>query len=283
MIALWHQALQALPGEWAQYAFMRQALLAIVLITPVCALLGCLVINKHMAFFSDAVGHSALTGIACGVLLGVAQPRPAMLLFAVVFALGISVCRRYAAASLDTIIGMAMASSVALGIVILSRQGGFQHYTAFLIGDILTVTPDEIRLLAGVAGVVLISMTLLFNRLLLTSVSGALAISRGVPVWLLDTLLALLVALFVMLCIPWIGLLVINSLLLLPAAAARNIARSTRGYVAWAIAIGLMSGVAGVVLSYYWATATGATIVLVAAALFVLSLSWPRRSAWTSR
>lgn len=283
MIARWHALVQLLPGEWAQYAFMRQALLAIVLITPVCALLGCLVINNHMAFFSDAVGHSALTGIACGVLLGVAQPRPAMLLFAVVFALGISVCRRYAAASLDTVIGLAMAGSVALGIVILSRQGGFQRYTTFLIGDILTVTSPEIGLLAGVSALVLLVMLLLFNRIVLTSVSGALAISRGVPVWLLDTVLTVVIALFVMLCIPWIGLLVINSLLLLPAAAARNIARSTRGYVAWAIGVGLTSGVAGVVLSYYWATATGATIVLVAAALFVLSLLWPRRSARASR
>jgi len=272
MMNFWHTLVQQLPGDWTQYAFMRQALLAVVLMTPVCALLGCVVINKQMAFFSDAVGHSALTGIACGVLLGLTEPRPAMLLFAVLFALSISICRRYAAASLDTIIGLAMACSVALGVVVLSRQGGFQRYTNFLVGDILTVTTAELRLLALLSVVVGAVILALFNRIFLTSVSTALAISRGVPVWLVETILAVVVALFVMICIPWIGLLVINSLLLLPAAAARNLARTTRGYVLWAVGLGSASGVAGLLLSYYLATATGATIVLIAAGVFAVSL-----------
>lgn len=268
----WQALLNALPFEWAHYAFMQNALLAVVLVAPLFALLGCLVINNQMAFFSEAIGHAALTGIAIGVLAGLGNPMWSMIVFSVALAFGVTALRRYSAASTDTIIGLVMAFTVALGVVLLSRGGGFGKYSRYLIGDVLTVNPSEIKgagvLLVGV----LLVWVLFFNRILLTFLNRPLAKSRGINVWFFEALFSAMVALVVTVSIPWIGLLVINSLLLLPAAGARNIARNTTQYHALALLISLLSGVAGLIGSFYWGTATGATIVLFSMAFFLLSL-----------
>ena len=268
----WHALIGQLPFEWAQYAFMHNALLAMILVSPLFALLGCMVINNQMAFFSEAIGHAALTGIAVGVVAGIANPLWSMIPVAVLLAFAITLLRHHSAASADTIIGLVMAFAVALGVVLLSRGGGFAKYSSYLIGDILTITPGEIAgaaiLLAVIAGIWLI----FFNRIALTFLNRPLARSRGINVWLVESLFAAAVALVVTVSIPWIGLLVINSLLILPAAAARNMARNTAQYHAIAVVVSLLSGILGLIGSYYWNTASGATIVLVAMAFFVLSL-----------
>ena len=267
----WYQLIGQLPFEWAHYVFMKNALLAILLISPLFALLGCMVIHNQMAFFSEALGHAALTGIAIGVLLGMADPLWSMTAFAVLLALAVSALRRYSAASTDTIIGLVMSFTVALGVVLLSRGGGFAKYSRYLIGDILTITPAEIaRLLAVLTGVVTLWL-LFFNRLFMASISRSLAGSRGIRVGLVEAVFSVIVAVVVTVSIPWIGLLVINSMLVLPAAASRNIASNTPRYILGAVLISLVSGVGGLLCSYYWGTATGATIVLFAMGFFLLS------------
>jgi len=124
-MTLWHQLAGLLPFEWAQFEFMRQALLAVLLVAPVFALLGCMVVNNQMAFFSEALGHAALTGIALGALAGLADPLWAMILFAAALTLALAGLRRRSAASMDTLIGLVMACAVALGVALLSRGGGF--------------------------------------------------------------------------------------------------------------------------------------------------------------
>jgi zinc transport system permease protein len=277
MINAWHVLIGRLPVEWASYAFMQNALLAILLVTPLFALLGCTVINSQMAFFSEAIGHAALTGIAIGVIAGLGNPLGSMIVFAVVLAFGITVLRRHSAASTDTLIGLVMAFAVALGVVLLSRGGGFSRYSRYLIGDVLTITPREIAGAAGLLGLVLVAWILFFNPVFLTFLNRPLARSRGIPVWIVEGAFAAAVAVAVTVCIPWIGLLVINSLLILPAAAARNIARSTAQYHGIAVAVSLVSGVLGLVASFYAGTATGATIVLVSTAFFIASLLFRRR------
>jgi zinc transport system permease protein len=268
----WHAMIGQMPFEWAQYAFMHNALLTVILVSPLFALLGCMVINNQMAFFSEAIGHAALTGIAIGVVAGLGNPLWSMIAVSVLLAFSITLLRHHSAASADTIIGLVMSFAVALGVVLLSRGGGFAKYSRYLIGDILTITPGEIAgaavLLAVIVGVWLI----FFNRIALTFLNRSLAKSRGINVWLVEGLFAAAVALVVTVSIPWIGLLVINSLLILPAAAARNLARNTAQYHAFALAISLLSGVLGLIGSYYWNTASGATIVLFAMAFFLLSL-----------
>ena len=273
----WHAILNSLPFDWAQYAFMHNALLAVILVSPLFALLGCLVINNQMAFFSEAIGHAALTGIAIGVLAGLGNPLWSMIGFAVLLAFVVSALRRVSAASTDTIIGLVMAFTVALGVVLLSRGGGFAKYSRYLIGDILTITPTELAGAAAMlAGVVLVWI-FFFNRFFLTFLNRPLAKSRGIDVWFVEGLFAAIVALVVTVSIPWIGLLVINSLLILPAAAARNLSRSTAQYHALAIVISLVSGILGLIGSFYWNTASGATIVIFAMAFFAVSLVLRRR------
>lgn len=277
MVELSHNMTAFLPFEWAQYAFMQNALLAVIIIAPLLALLGCVVITNQMTFFSDAIGHATLSGIALGAIAGMADPFWAMIFFAVLLTLTIELLRRYSSASSDTIIGLVMAFAVALGVVLLSRGGGFARYSKYLIGDILTITPSEIgRMIILVIAMISVWLVL-FNSIFLSGLNRSFAISRGLQVWLTETVFALLVALVVATTIPWVGLLVINSLLVLPAAAGRNMARNLTGYVLWSVAIALASGIAGLIISYYLGTATGATIVLFAFACFVATLFFRRR------
>ncbi len=256
---------------------MRNALIAILLVSPMFALLGCMVINNQMTFFSEALGHATLTGIAIGVLAGLADPMWAMLLFAVFLTVLITILRKYSAASTDTIVGLVMAFSVALGIVILSKYGGIGKYSNYLIGDILTITGWEIIRLAVALGIVLLLWVLFFNKFFLVSLNRSLAQSRGINVWLVEFVFSLIVALAVTISIQLIGLLVINSMLILPAAASRNIARNVSSYTIIAVMISLVSGVIGLAVSYYCGTAMGATIVLISMVFFIISLVWRLR------
>lgn len=276
-MAAWSWLMAQLPFEWAHYAFMQHALLAVLLVAPLLALLGCMVISNHMAFFSDAIGHAALTGIALGALCGMVDPLWAMIGFAVLLAVVVSLLRRAGVASTDTVIGLIMAFTVALGVVLLSRQGGFARYTRYLVGDILTITPSEILRLVLLLLVVVGAWTLFFNTIFFVNLNPSLARSRGLRVGVVETAFAVLVAVVVTVTIPWVGLLVINSLLILPAAAARNLASNMPRYVGWAVGISLTSGAAGLIASYYWGTASGATMVLFAMAAFLVSLPFRRR------
>jgi zinc transport system permease protein len=162
---------------------------------------------------------------------------------------------------------------VALGITLLSRQGGFVKYTKYLIGDILAVSPAEILWLSVIFFIVLAYWCVASNALILTSVNSSLARSRRIKVFLLETSFTILLAVVVMLSIRLVGVLIINSLLVLPAAASRNFARNTRAYTLWAVVFSVVSGVTGLVVSYYWGTASGATIVLFCVVCYVISVA----------
>lgn len=260
-----------LPFEWTEFQFMKNAFVAVLLITPLFGLVGTMIVNNRMSFFSDALGHSALTGIAIGVLMGVDNYLLSMLGFALLFAVGISAVIGSGVSSADTIIGVFSSTGLALGVVLLSASGGFAKYSGYLIGDILTVQPEEIALLAVLLLAVLLVWGLFFNRFLLASINGDLAASKNIREGAVQKIFVILVAVLVTVSIKWVGVLIINSLLVLPAASARNVARSMRSYHAWSVAISMFSGVTGLVLSYYLGTAAGGTIVLVAAVIFALT------------
>lgn len=266
-----------LPFEWTEFGYMKNALLAIILITPLFGLVGTMIVNNKMAFFSDALGHSALTGIAIGVMLGIDNYLISMMGFALLFALGISAVMRKASSSADTIIGVFAATGLALGVVLLSAAGGFAKYSSYLIGDILTVQPEEIGMLGILLLVILIAWVLFFNPFLLTSVNGDLAASKNIPVGVIQQVFMLIVAVLVTVSIKWVGVLIINSLLVLPAAAARNVAKSMRSYHGLSVVFSVISGISGLIISYYAGTAAGGTIVLVAAVIFFVSFFLGRR------
>jgi zinc transport system permease protein len=261
-----------LPFEWAHFSFMQNALLAIFVVTPLFAFMGCLIVNNQMSFFSDCIGHSALTGIAIGAIAGIADPLWSMLIFAVLLSTGITFLRRFSSASSDTVVGVAMSFTVALGIVILSRGGGFNRYSRFLIGDILSITQYEILSLAFVAVVFIALWIIYFNRIFLVSLNASIARSRKIRIWLIQGLFAVITAVIVTISIQWIGILVINAMLILPATASRNVARSLSGYLWIAAGISVVSGISGLLTSYYLSTATGATIVLFAMFFYIVSI-----------
>ena len=261
-----------LPFDWLEPNFMKNAFLAVLVAAPLFGTLGSFVVSNKMSFFSDAIGHSALTGIAFGVLLGIKEPMVAMVGFSLILGFAIITVKTKGKSSADTIIGVFSSTSVALGLVLLSATGNFARYQKYLIGDILSITPREIALLVVVAVVTAIVWILLYNKMLLTNLHRTLAKSRGIPVFATEQIFALLTALIVTTSIRWTGLLIINSLLVLPAAAARFVTRNTRSYLLVAIVISVVSSILGLALSYYIGAASGATIVLVNGAIFLLCL-----------
>ena len=273
VFAPWHAAVSALPFEWARYGFMRLALLAVLLVSPLLGALGTVVVANRMAFFSEAIGHAAFTGIALGVLLGLTDPLWSMIGFALLLTLAVTWFRRRGGLSSDTAIGLVMAFTVSLGIVILSRGGDFARYTNFLIGDMLAITSRDVAVL-GVLGLVVFALFFFFfNRLLLATLSPAIARSRAKHAGAAELAFACLLAVVVTCALPWIGILVINALLILPAAAARNLARNTAQFFAWSVAVSVLAGIAGLIVSFYASTATGATIVLIAMGFYLLTLA----------
>ena len=260
-----------LPFSFARFDFMKNALLAVLLVTPLFGMLGTMAVNNKMAFFSDALGHSALTGIAIGVALGIGDPLVCMLAFGIVFGLAIRKVKSGTKASSDTVISVFSSVSMALGIVILSGSGGFAKYSSYLIGDILTVSPAYVGLMAVVLAGTYIVWCFIYNDLLLLSVNPSLSASRGIKNALTENIFVVILAVAVMLSIKQIGILTINSLLILPAAAARNVSYNSRQYLVLSTVISLFCGIAGLVISFYAGTAAGATMVLIAAAVYFVT------------
>lgn len=260
-----------LPFSFARFDFMKNALLAVLLVTPLFGMLGTMAVNNKMAFFSDALGHSALTGIAIGVALGIGDPLVCMLAFGIVFGLAIRKVKSGTKASSDTVISVFSSVSMALGIVILSGSGGFAKYSSYLIGDILTVSPAYVGLMAVVLAGTYIVWCFIYNDLLLLSVNPSLSASRGIKNALTENIFVVILAVAVMLSIKQIGILTINALLILPAAAARNVSSNSRQYLVLSTVISLFCGIAGLVISFYAGTAAGATMVLIAAAVYFVT------------
>ncbi len=274
-MSVWYALVDLLPFEWAQpgsMIFMKNALLAVLVISPLFGILSTMVVESRMSFFSDALGHSAFTGIAIGVLCGLADPMWCAVILALVFALLFTYVRRRANLASDTVIGVFSSTAVALGIFIATLDGGsFTKFNSILIGDILSVEPAKIGLLAIILLLVAALWVWAFNRLMIASVHPALADSRGIGVFWQEALLNATIAVVVTLSMTWVGLLVINALLVLPGAAARGLARNMRQYHLFSVLGAVAAGVAGVLTSYYLESSTGASITLYLALYFALT------------
>ena len=261
-----------LPFAIFRYSFMKNALLALLFLTPLLALLGTMAVNKRMAFFSDALGHSALAGVGIGVLLGLSNVTVILVLFGVCWAILITRINRTGGSSSDTTISVFSSAGIALGLLILSGSGKYNRYSSILVGDILAITPTDILCLGIALAVGLALWVLLYNKLLLTAINPQLAQSRGIPTKAVEYGFVILVAVAVMLSIRWVGVLLINALLILPAAAARNVARSAAQHALYSVIISLLSGIAGLCVSVPLGTSVGAAVVLCAAACYGLTL-----------
>ena len=271
-MSIWYTLCEFLPLEMLRWDFMKNALLAILIMGPLFGLMSTMIVTGKMSFFSDALGHSAFTGIAIGCICGLAAPAGMAVVFSIVFSLLFSFVRSRSNQAADTIIGVFSSASVALGIFIATLGGSsFTKYNTYLIGDILSVTPGQIGMLALVLAAVLIFWFLFANRLTLTLIHPQLASSRGMKVGLSQAVFNAAIAVVVTLVIPSVGLLILNSLLVLPAAAARNVARNLKQYHLISILFALFAGIGGLAVSYYLGCSAGAAISLILALIFAVS------------
>lgn len=271
-MSIWYAICEVLPIEMLQWDFMKNALLAILLMGPLFGLLSTMIVTGRMSFFSDALGHSAFTGIAIGAICGAAAPIWVAVVFSVIFALLFSFVRSRSNQAADTLIGVFSSTAVALGIFIATMGGGsFTKYNKYLIGDILSVTPTEIGMLALVLLAVVVFWVIYSNRLALTAIHPQLASSRGIPVGVSQTVFTVAIAVVVTLSISSVGLLILNSLLVLPGAASRNVAKNLKQYHLFSVLFALTASLAGLIASYYLGCSAGAAISLVLALIFAVS------------
>lgn len=261
-----------LPFQWLSHTFMKNAFIAIIIITPLFGLLSTMVVSNKMSFFADSLGHGAFTGIAVGILLGGMDPMWGATLFSICFAIAITIIKNKGTSSTDTIIGVFSSTSIALGLVLMSFSSSLSKFSSYLVGDLLSISQNQIILLIFVFIAIIVLWSLIFNKLLVTSLNTSLANSRGMNTLLIEIIFTCTIAVIVTITIRWVGLLIINSLLILPAAAARNISRNIRQYHLFSILIAIFSGIVGLIISYYLNTVTGATIVLVASVIFFITL-----------
>lgn len=261
-----------LPFQWLSHTFMKNAFIAIIIITPLFGLLSTMVVSNKMSFFADSLGHGAFTGIAVGILLGGIDPMWGATLFSICFAIAITIIKNKGTSSTDTIIGVFSSTSIALGLVLMSFSSSLSKFSSYLVGDLLSISQNQIILLIFVFIAIIVLWSLIFNKLLVTSLNTSLANSRGMNTLLIEIIFTCTIAVIVTITIRWVGLLIINSLLVLPAAASRNISRNIRQYHLFSILIAIFSGIVGLIISYYLNTVTGATIVLVASVIFFITL-----------
>lgn len=261
-----------LPFSWAQYFFMKNALLAILLLAPILGIIGTMVINNKMTFFSDAIGHSAFTGIAIGTILGIQNLTFSTISFAIIFAIVITFLKYKSFIATDTLISVFASITIAFGIAIMSHGGNFKKYSNFLIGDILSISNYDLLVLLIIFFLVLITWYFIINKLIIITLSSSLARSQGIRIYAYDFIFTILVALVITFSIQWIGVLLINSLLVLPAAAARNLSKNVAQYHLVSILIATFSGIIGLICSFYIDISAGPSIVLFSGFLYFLSL-----------
>ena len=271
-MSIWYAICDILPFEMLRWDFMRNALLAILLMAPLFGLMSTMIVTGRMSFFSDALGHSAFTGIAIGCICGIAAPIWVAVGFSVAFALLFSWVRSRSNQAADTLIGVFSSTAVALGIFIATLGGGsFTKYNKYLIGDVLSVSPAEIGVLALVLTAVAVFWVIFGNRLILVSIHPQLAASRGLKVKTTQTLFTVCIAVVVTLAINWVGLLMLNSLLVLPAASARNVSKNLKQYHGFSVLFALAASMLGLIISYHLGASTGAAISLCLAMIFTVS------------
>ncbi|UYN90538.1 MAG: metal ABC transporter permease [Anaerolineales bacterium] len=256
------------------YAFMQRGFLAAVVVGVVCALVGCYMILRGMAFLGDALGHATLPGLAVGYLVSNGDRSGSFF-----WALGTAVLTSVVMGALsrntklrhDTAIGIVFAGMFALGIAIISSIRSYAvDLTHMLFGNILGVTTGDIWLVLAVSLVVLLAITFFYKELLVVSFDPVLAVTLRLPVRALDVLLHVLIALAIVASLQTVGIALVVAMLVTPAATAFLLTKRLKRMMVMAAGLAAFSGVAGLYTSYYLSIASGAAIVLVSTFLFVL-------------
>jgi zinc transport system permease protein len=265
-----------LPSDF-QYPFLVRGFLCVLIIAPILGGMSHLVVTRRMAFFSAALGQAAITGVAIGLLLGepLNAPYGGMFGFCLLSTLAMVYVKRHATLPPDTLIGVFHALTLGLGLcllVALTRQFNVHQVESVLFGSLLTVTDGDLLLLVGIGIFVALMLVRKYNSLLLDSLSPPLARVTGAEPAYLEYFFALLLTLSIVVSLKIIGALLVEALVVVPAAAARNVARGTRSYLIWSVAVAFVAGAGGLGVSTRFLVPTGGAVVLAATAMFFLTL-----------
>lgn len=289
MEALYEAVASAARAGWLpqtfQYAFVSRGLLAVLLVAPLLGGISHLVVARRLSFFSAALGHAALTGLTIGLLLGepINSAYGGILGFCLLTAVGMVFVRRRSSLPPDTLIGVFLALTLGLGICLLvavTKRFNIHQIEAVMFGSLLTVTDRDLWILLGGSLLIGGTLTRYYNELLLDSALPALSPLRGQRAVVLEYLFVVLLTLAIVVSLKIIGALLVEALVVVPAATARLLVRNMRSYLIVSIMIALVSCVGGLLLSTQFLVPTGGAIVLTIAALFFLSLAlgaWCRR------
>lgn len=262
-----------------KYTFVINALMSALLIGPTLGAIGTLVVAKRMAFFSSAIGNAALTGIAIGIILGepVAAPYVSLFAFSLLFAIFLNFSKNRSGMSHDTLIGVFLAASLAVGSTLMlsvTKSINVHILDNFLFGSIITANSQDITLLLIVVVATIFVGLKNFNRLLLSGLNPSLATVRKVPVQAYDYLFVILIALITVASVKIVGAVLVEALLIIPAAASRNVSRSLASFVGISIVISTISAVTGILLPMQLGLSipTGGAIIIIATLFFIATL-----------
>jgi manganese/iron transport system permease protein len=258
------------------YPFMARGLVAVIMVGIVCGTVGTYVVLRGMAFFGDALAHAILPGVAVGYLVSSGARGPVFwwgLGTAILTAIGIGAIGRGARVKEDTAIGIVFAGMFALGIALISTVRSYAvDLTHFLFGDVLGVASSDLWLTGILGGIVLLTVLALYKEFLVLSFDPILAVTLRLPSGLLHYLLLVLIALTIVVSLQTVGVSLMVAMLVTPAATAYLLTRRLPVMMALSALFGALSGVIGLYLSFYISIASGAAIVLVCTAFFLLAL-----------
>jgi zinc transport system permease protein len=265
-----------LPDSY-QYAFVARGVVAVLLLAPLLGGLSHLVVARRLAFFSTTLGQAALTGLTIGVALGLPLDNAyaSVLGFCLLVGVVMVYVRRTVALPPDTVIGVFMAFTLGLGVCVLvaaTKQFNIHQIEAVMFGSVLTITDRDLLLLLIGGALLIVALALTYNTLLADSLSPSIAKARGVNTALVDYGFVVLLTIAITLSLKVIGALLVEAMVVVPAAAARNLARDVRGYLGWSVAIAAIAGLAGLLISASWRVPTGGAIVLALTACFAISV-----------
>jgi zinc transport system permease protein len=278
LYALFKQlALQGYLPAGFEHAFLVRGAIAALLLGPLLGGIGTLVVSRKLAFFTQTIGHASLTGVALGLLFGepLGQTYAGLYGFSLLVALLMLYVKHRSGAASDTVVGVMLAQTLGIGIIMLvlvTKQFDVHQIEAMLFGSLLTITEQDLLILAVIALLSLLLLLGLFNPFLLLCFNPALAKARGAKPLLIEYVFVLLATLVVVSSLKLIGALLVLALIVVPAAAAGNLARGVTSYFWYSVLIATISMLLGLLMSSLWNVPTGAAIVLFSAGWFYLSL-----------
>lgn len=261
------------------YEFVVNAFICALIVGPLLGAIGTMVVIKRMAFFSQAVGNAALTGVAIGVIVGESYTAPyvSMFSFCILFGLLLNFTRNRTKMSSDTLIGVFLSISLAVGATVLlfvSAKVNTHILDTIMFGSILTVNNLDMNVLIGTTILTAMIALPLYNKMLLASLNPNLAHVRGINVHLLEYAFVLLITILTVACVKIVGAVLVEALLLIPAAAARNLNTSIRGFVLWSVIFSTSSCLFGIYapMAFDLPIPSGGAIIMSAAVIFLCTL-----------